>query len=126
MKKIFTALLLVVLLAACSSKSTKPTNPESMIGAHVGEEFTIILESNPTTGYHWQLMPGALDETKVQFVSNDYQSTSAPGLVGGGGVETWKFKAVQPGDVQVMLGYYPPSNTPTDPERTETFTVTIK
>jgi inhibitor of cysteine peptidase len=126
MKKNFTVLLLVVLLAACSSKSTQPTDPESTLNARVGEEFTLILESNPTTGYHWELVPDALDETKVTFVSNDYQSTSDPGLAGGGGVEIWKFKAVQSGTARIVLGYYPPSNTPTDPERTESFTVTIK
>src|SRR5512141_3297629 len=105
MKKILTVLLLMVLLTACSSKATQPTSPESTINARVGEEFTIILESNPTTGYHWGLVPGALDETKVRFVSNDYQGTSDPGLVGGGGVEIWKFRALQSGDSQIVLGY---------------------
>ena len=126
MKKIFTFLLLSVLLAACSAKAAQPTDSKKTIAARAGEEFTIVIESNPTTGYHWEIVQDSLDENIVQFVSNAYQSTSDPGLVGGGGVDIWTFKAVKPGEARIVLGYYPPSNTPTDPERTETFTVTIK
>lgn len=126
MKKIFTRLLLAGFLTACSSKSMTPTDPEKAIDVRAGEEFTIILEANPTTGYHWEIVEDSLDETIVMFVSREYESTSDPGLVGGGGVDIWTFKAVNPGQATIRLGYYPPSNTPTQPERTETFDVNIK
>ncbi len=126
MKKILTLLLLAVLLTACSSKSLAPTDPEKTIDVRAGNEFKIIIEANPTTGYHWEIVKDALDENLVQFVSNEYQSTSDPGLVGGGGVDIWTFKAINPGAAKITLGYYPPSNTPTEPERTETFNVNIK
>ncbi len=126
MKKIFTLLLLAVLLAACSSKSMEPTESGKAIDVRVGEEFTIVLEANPTTGYHWEIVQDSLDENMVVFVSREYESTSDPGLVGGGGVDIWTFKAVNPGRATILLGYYPPSNTPTQPERTETFNVNIK
>jgi predicted secreted protein len=126
MRKIPTLLLLVVLFTACSSKSMAPTDPEKTIDVRAGEEFTIILESNPTTGYHWEIVKDSLEENLVQFVSNKYQRISDPGLVGGGGVDVWTFKAVNSGEAKIALGYYPPSNTPTEPERTETFNVNIK
>ena len=126
MKKILTLLLLVVLLTACSSKSLAPTDPKKTIDVRAGKEFKIVIESNPTTGYHWEIVKDSLDENLVQFVSNEYKSTSDPGLVGGGGVDIWTFKAVSSGEAKIALGYYPPSNTPTEPERTETFNVNIK
>lgn len=126
MRKIFVPLLLAMLLSACSSKSVQPTDPEKVVEVRAGKEFTIILESNPTTGYHWEIVPGTLDENRVQFVSRDYQSTSDPGLVGGGGLDIWTFKAAKPGEAKIMLGNYPPSNTPTDPQQTKTFNVSVK
>jgi len=126
MKKILTLLLLAVLLTACSSKSLAPTDPKTTIDVRAGKEFKIVIESNPTTGYHWEIVKDSLDENLVQFVSSEYKSTSDPSLVGGGGVDIWTFKAVGPGEAKIALGYYPPSNTPTEPERTETFNVNIK
>jgi predicted secreted protein len=41
-------------------------------------------------------------------------------------VEIWVFKAVGPGETQITLGYYPPSNDPVDPQQTETFSVKVK
>lgn len=126
MKKIFTLLFLAVLLTACSSKPTEPTDPEKTIDVSAGAEFKIIIESNPTTGYHWEIVQGSLDENLVEFVSKEYESTSEPGLVGGGGIDIWTFKALNPGEAKIVLGSYPPSNTATEPERTETFSVNIK
>ena len=34
--------------------------------------------------------------------------------------------AVNAGEAQVTLGYYPPSNNPVDPQQTTTFTVIVK
>ncbi len=126
MKKIITLLLLAILLVACSPKPAGPTDPEQTIDVRTGEEFTLILESNPTTGYHWDIVKGSLDENLVQFVNQEYQSTSDRGLVGGGGVDIWTFKALKSGETKITLGYYPPSNTPTDPQQTQTFSVNIK
>ena len=126
MKRIFTLLLLAVLLTACSAESTEPTDPGPTIEASAGREFKIIIESNPTTGYHWEILPDSLDENIVEFVSTEYESTSAPGMLGGGGVDIWTFKGINPGETSIMLGYYPPSNRPTEPEETETFRVSIR
>ncbi len=128
MKRIlFTLVLMALLLSACGGGSSTPkvTDPQTPIQASAGNQFQIVLEANPTTGYHWDIV-GELDKSVVELVSHDYQSASYPNVVGGGGLDTWTFKAVGAGQATITLGYYPPSNTPTDPAKTETFTVQVK
>jgi predicted secreted protein len=114
--------LIVLLLAACAPK---PTNPQAVIETSPGREFKVVIDSNPSTGYQWEIV-GELDGKVVELVGKEYQSTSQPGLVGGGGIDIWTFKAVGPGETTITLGSYPPSNDATQPSQTETFTVRVK
>lgn len=123
MKKMIWLLVIGLLLGACSS-SDRPSDPVVVIETSPGKEFKVVLEANVTTGYHWELAE-ELDESVVEFVSRDYHADT-PQTVGSGGVDMWVFKAVAAGETQITLGYYPPSNDPVDPERTETFTVSVK
>ena len=100
------------------------TDPDEPIEVSAGEEFEIVIDSNPTTGYHWELV-GELDANVVEFVSKDYQADQ-PVLIGSGGVDIWVFKAVGPGETIITLGYYPPSNDTAEPERMETFTISVQ
>jgi inhibitor of cysteine peptidase len=128
MKKILLiAFLASMPLFACGGKATalEISDPQQPIEVDAGSEFTIVLESNPTTGYHWDIM-SELDQSMVEFVKNEYTSVSDPNLVGGGGLDTWTFKAVKTGEAHITLGYYPPSNDPVDPQHTTTFTVIVK
>ena len=141
MKKMVTFLSITLLLISCvtlmPTATPEPTfepveqipvpvtDPNIPIEVSAGSEFQIIIESNPTTGYHWEIV-GELDANIVEFVSRDYKSTSEPGLVGGGGVDIWVFKAVNAGDAFIVLGSYPPSNDPVDPEQTVMFTISVK
>lgn len=124
MKKIFAFLLLAALLTACSS-SSKPTNPQITIKTNPGKEFKVTVESNPSTGYHWEIV-GELDENIVELVSKEFNSASDLSTLGSGGVDVWTFKAVRSGKATITLGYYSPSNTPTEPEKTETFSVEVR
>jgi predicted secreted protein len=120
--------LMILSLAACggNKKSTlNVSDPQQPIEVGSGKEFSIMLKANPTTGYHWAIV-GELDKNVVEFVKKDYTSTSDLKLAGGGGLDVWTFKAVNAGETQVTLGYYPPSNNPVDPQQTRTFTVVIK
>jgi predicted secreted protein len=126
----------VVLLAACAPVSPDTPVPDAQtnlppvtdssqpVSVKPGETFTIILDSNPSTGYHWDIV-GEVDANIVEFVSQDYKG-SEPVMPGSGGVERWVFKAVSAGDTQITLGYYPPSNTPVEPEQTTKFNVIVK
>ena len=127
MKKILFVLVIASLaLTACSSGPASPapfeiSDPAKIISAAAGSEFKIVLESNPSTGFHWALVDD-LDESIVKFVSNDFKGAETP-MPGSGGVDIWTFQATAAGEAKITLGYYPPSNEPTDPQQTLTFTV---
>ena len=128
MKKILLFVLVAsVSLTACggSAPALQVNDPQLPIEVSTGREFTIILESNPTTGYQWAIVD-ELNRSVVEFVKTEYTSTSDPNLVGGGGLDVWTFKSVKTGETQITLGYYPPSNEPVDPYQTTTFTVVVK
>ena len=130
MKKFFFILpILLLALSACGGKTgSAPEFVISEAGQNVevaaGNEFKIVIESNPSTGYHWELV-GDLDGSIVQFVSNEYRADK-PVLAGSGGKDVWTFKALAPGETTITLGYYPPSNDPVEPAQTVTFTIHVK
>ena len=134
MKRILTFFTIAMLLSACSlaGATEDPTvvpqlnisDPAKILEASAGNEFKIIIDSNPTTGYHWEII-GEVDADVVEFVSRDFRGDE-PVAVGSGGVDVWVFKAVAAGETHITLGYYPPSNDPVEPQQTVTFTVTVK
>ena len=128
MKRLFFLLVIFVTVSsACRGglpallELSDPSNP---ILVNSGEEFTIVLDSNPTTGYHWEIV-GELD-AGLEFILKDYINDAPVAVVGSGGVDVWTFKAVSAGEAHITLGYYPPSNELEDPQQTVTFTVTVK
>lgn len=123
MRKASILVLVAALLTACSLGS-KPGNPQVMIEASAGQEFKVVLESNPSTGYHWEII-GDLDKSIVEFVSRDYRADK-PVQPGSGGSDIFIFKAVAAGETTITLGYYPPSNDATEPDQQQTFTVVVK
>jgi inhibitor of cysteine peptidase len=76
------------------------------ISASAGERFDLVLPSNPTTGYRWK-MAQSPDGEVVRLYRNDYTSES-PGTIGGGGHETWTFRAVSPGSTALTMQYVAP------------------
>lgn len=131
MKKLLTVLFASALaLAACGGKATEPaveplniSEPGKSIEVAAGNEFKIVIESNPSTGYHWDLV-GALDESIVQFVSRDYRADE-PVMPGSGGKDVWVFQAVAAGETTITLGYFPPG-VDGSPAQEVTFTVVVK
>jgi inhibitor of cysteine peptidase len=128
MKNILLLLISILALSACTSGGSDEvfqiSDPAKQLEAAAGNEFKIVIASNPSTGYHWELMD-ELDETIVQFVSREYRADE-PVMPGSGGADVWTFKAVAAGETTITLGYYPPSNDPVDPEQVVVFSLTVK
>jgi len=78
----------------------------------VGEEFSFQLESNPGTGYSWQLQE--IDEAVLRLKS---QTPIAPedGRMGAPGYERFVFEGVGPGAQTLVLHYRRVWETDADP-----------
>ena len=101
------------------------SNPDQPIDVSVGQEFRIVLDSNPTTGFGWQLA-APLDETLVTLVGNAYSVASTPGRTGAGGKHTWTFRAMRQGQTVIALKYSRSWEKGVDPLRKFIFTVIVR
>jgi predicted secreted protein len=66
-----------------------------------GQEFTIILESNPTTGYQW--IP-TFNTSIINLVSHNFQPSTTK-LMGSPGTDIFKFKATNQGTESLKMIY---------------------
>jgi predicted secreted protein len=130
-KQPFIFFCLVLFLSACSGTSTQPSNPQApsqsdvtsrdshptlsaaelevtdpkkTIDVAAGEDFTITLRTNPSSGYHWELAE-ELDSEIIEYVWKDFVPTQ-PDMPNSTGKDVWRFKAVAPGETKIVLGYY--------------------
>ncbi len=88
-----------------------------------GKMFTLTLESNPSTGYQWEISQ-PLDETKVKLVESLY-NTPKRDRVGAAGVELWVFRAVGSGQTTISMKYVRPWEKDAPPAETATCAITI-
>ncbi|MDD5678128.1 MAG: protease inhibitor I42 family protein [Kiritimatiellae bacterium] len=99
-------------------------SPGEMIAVTTGRSFAIRLQSNPTTGYGWQLAK-PLDNRIVVLVTNNYIHPDTK-LVGSGGHEVWVFKAVGPGPAEISMQYVRFWEKGRPPAETNVFKVVVK
>jgi inhibitor of cysteine peptidase len=116
--------LVFALFSGCGTNGSSLTDADNgkQISMRPGEILTLTLESNPTTGYSWQVME--LDRAVLtQEGDPEYkQSSGAEGLVGAGGTETFRFKAVGSSETTLELGYMRPWESVPP---VETFTIQV-
>lgn len=140
MRRVCFFLVVTILLSSCATSSSTPTpalpptaasptilpepsDPTQLITVKLGEAFNIVVPSNASTGYHWEII-AELDETIVQSAERGYIAEQ-PILPGSGGMDVWAFRAVGTGDTTIVLGYYPPANE-SDPEEVLTFSIHVE
>ncbi|MBE0392114.1 inhibitor of cysteine peptidase [Flavobacterium sp. 7E] len=102
--------ILVVGLFSCTN------NDESKIDDYVesnyyevnkNETFDVPLIFNASTGYSWKWVDNQTDKS-VELITNSYAPTkSGAEVIGGGGYEIWKFKAVKAGTYILKFEYCP-------------------
>lgn len=96
-----------ILLSCAAPKAAVYTDETRTIFVKVNEEFTIGLPANPTTGYQWT---ESHDSSLLSLVGSEYKSSKqAKGLVGAGGMQYFKFKALKPGMTSINLRYQRPT-----------------
>jgi inhibitor of cysteine peptidase len=89
----------------------------------LGKLLVVTLESNPSTGYRWELIENNESVLK-QFGQVEYKpsDTSDSPMVGAGGWEIFRFKAVSTGQMTLELVYH---RTWEDVEPLKTFSVQV-
>lgn len=116
--------MVMALFSGCGTHGTSLTNADNgkQITAKTGETLTLALDSNPTTGYSWQVLE--INNTiLVQQGDPEYkQASGTEGLVGSGGTETFRFNAAGAGTTTLKLGYMRPWESVPP---IETFTVQV-
>ncbi len=96
------AVLTICLVTGCVGVKTYDDEGQP-IDIGVGQEFIIALGSNPTTGYGWQ---GSYDETMLELVEKTYEEQAEEeDAVGAGGIEYFRFRALEEGETEVTLVY---------------------
>jgi inhibitor of cysteine peptidase len=127
-KLIFHCFLLITLIlcTGCQSSNliTAGKEPTDIIRINSGEEFMITLDSNPTTGYQWQ-MARPLDNRLLKFMGTEYLA-SQKGLIGAGGKEQWSFQAIEKGKACIYLEYVRPWEKDAEPAIKKEFTIIIE
>ena len=98
--------LSLVLLTACAAQPkhnvTVQAQSQCPLNLINGQNLTLTLPSNPTTGYRWAIQDsagGVLRAISPEVYSNPNDS----GLVGAGGQSTWRFQAFATGNGRLRL-----------------------
>jgi len=86
-----------------------------------GQTVVVSLESNPTTGYSWEL--SKLDQDVLRQVGDSTYQSSHPHRLGSGGLQTFHFEAGNAGTTTLVLIYRRPWEKSLDPA--DTYTVEI-
>ena len=114
--------IVVVLLAPVGSVpvSVDASYDGKEVDVLVGRSLRVTLESNPTTGFQWELTESS-DQTVLKQTDHEFKAPETA-LVGAGGHEVWTFEALKKGESTISMEYSRPWESV---EPAETFVLTI-
>jgi len=96
---------------------------DTIITSKIGENTTIVLESNPTTGYQWQV---DYDSGKLELISQEFNASENLELVGAPGTEVFIFKAIELGESDITFSYLRPWETDLESEELLYFNLIVE
>ncbi len=103
------------------------TSDGHVVEVVAGSIVEITLESNPTTGFRWELA-GPIDDRMLALIESEYllgeKARQDPPVPGAGGTEVWTFETLAAGDTTVSLAYSRPWEG--GEKGIQTFTVTLR
>lgn len=121
-------LFVLMAVSGCGAKQiqTGAEDQGRTVELAAGETLLVTLESNPTTGYSWQV--SEVDEAVLKRKGEpEYkQRAGSEGLVGAGGAETFRFEAAGAGRTTLTLVYARPWEQDVPPVETYSIVVVVK
>ncbi|MBU1726684.1 MAG: protease inhibitor I42 family protein [Candidatus Omnitrophica bacterium] len=127
-KKLTVALILVLVCAVgafcLTGRERDFSDPNKPVKIKLGQEFSLILDSNATTGYQWQFAEPIFDKNIAEFVRSEYIIPKTK-LVGAGGKEIWVFKALKAGKTTISFKYVRPWEKDVLPVKTASFVIVV-
>jgi inhibitor of cysteine peptidase len=124
------------LLAACAPSAGRQTAPavgdvqairDGRTLLRVGQTLLITLPSNATTGYSWTLSGGRIDVLAPGSpFGEEITDPHAAGMVGVGGVTSWRFLAAQPGTATLTFRYGRAWEPDARPAETATYAIAVR
>jgi inhibitor of cysteine peptidase len=123
---VLTLALCVAVLPGCGKAKAAPafSDVASGVKAKVGTEFSLLLDSNITTGYTWEFK-SAPDSKLLALVDSKFEAPSKSDRAGVPGHQRFRFKVLAPGMTKLDLQYVRPWEDPRVPAQTATFTVEL-
>lgn len=125
--------LIVIVLAMCggivyitwfNNPMITVTQDQSNIEIKKGQEFTLKLNSNQTTGYSWDV-DGTYDTSIITKTGYQYVTDSS-NLAGAPGTELWTFKGEKAGTTTLTFKYFRSWEGASSAINTKTYNVTVK
>jgi predicted secreted protein len=110
--------------SAPSGANTFGTAGVEQIRVLAGQEFSITLHANHTTGYSWRLVT-TLDPANLKLIGNVYNVSTSHSL-GAPGVEVWTFGTAAKGTVQLHFELVRPWDKDAPPAKTADYSVVIE
>jgi inhibitor of cysteine peptidase len=98
---------------------------ETRISVKTSQDFCLKIESNPSTGYGWEL-DQPLDETMLELVGRDVEQPRASTMAGAPQFEIWAFRALKTGETTIFLKYVRPWEKYVAPLKTHKFILLIQ
>ncbi|MNZ30279.1 Chagasin family peptidase inhibitor I42 [compost metagenome] len=104
--------LSALLLAGCAGQPSPVVSLEDAgdckpLRLVQGQELVLMLPSNPTTGFRWEMRDAASSVLR-SLGPEVYSNPEDSGLIGSAGQSTWRFRVVQPGEGHLQLAYQRP------------------
>ena len=123
MKNLQKALFIGIIFIIASCATVDTDRSYSLSG---GDTFEIRLDSNPSTGYQWQIVEG-LSGSCLELIDETYEpaaNTSGQERVGGGGTQVWRMKAACKEKTVLKLVYK--RSWENEPVKVKYFKVSVK
>ena len=105
------------------TNNSEVVDNSDIINTKKGENFLVVLDSNPTTGYSWEV---DVDFNYIKLDDKSFNSESSEEIVGAGGNETFNFTALKSGETEITFSYLRPWEKDVEPVEKKVYNIVIE